>query len=59
MGEGISWNATTFLDLGFLVLAAMLLWRFLRTGGPEMLRTMQQSGGHGRVQDRARVDGCH
>jgi uncharacterized membrane protein YraQ (UPF0718 family) len=38
--EGIHWNYTTFLNIAFLVLAAVLLWRFFRTGGPEMLRMM-------------------
>ena len=36
----ISWNYTTWLDIAFLALAALLIWRFLRTGGPEMLRMM-------------------
>jgi uncharacterized membrane protein YraQ (UPF0718 family)/YHS domain-containing protein len=35
-----SWNYTSFLNIAFLVLAAGLGWRFLRTGGPEMLRAM-------------------
>src|SRR5579859_7592311 len=35
------WNYTTFLNLGFLGLAAVLGWRFLRTGGLEMLRMME------------------
>ena len=35
-----SWNYTSFLDFGALALAAVLGWRFLRTGGPEMLRAM-------------------
>ena len=34
----ITWNYTTGLNIAFLVLAAALLWRFMRTGGPEMLR---------------------
>ncbi len=38
---GVSWNYTTWLNLGFLVLAAVLLWRFFRTGGPAMLRAME------------------
>ena len=33
-------NYTTFLNGVFLVLAAVLVWRFLTTGGPEMLRMM-------------------
>jgi uncharacterized protein len=37
------WNYTTFLDIAFLALAAVLGWRFLRTGGPEMLRMMAVS----------------
>jgi hypothetical protein len=40
VGQGFAWNYTTWLNLGFLVLAGFLLWRFLRTGGPEMLRHM-------------------
>jgi hypothetical protein len=46
MAEGFSWNYTTFLDLGFLVLAAVLFWRFLTTGGPEMLEAMERPSGH-------------
>lgn len=33
-------NYTTFLDLAALVVAGVLGWRFLRTGGREMLRMM-------------------
>jgi uncharacterized membrane protein YraQ (UPF0718 family) len=40
---GISWNYTTFLDLAFLVVAAVLLWRFFRTGGRPMLAMMNGS----------------
>jgi uncharacterized membrane protein YraQ (UPF0718 family) len=40
MDEGISWNYTTWLNIAFLVLAAVLLVRFFRTGGREMLRMM-------------------
>ncbi len=38
--EGISWNYTTWLNIAFLILAAVLLVRFWRTGGPSMLRMM-------------------
>src|ERR1700687_4714009 len=33
-----SWNYTTFLDIAFLVLMAVMAWRFVTTGGIEMLR---------------------
>ncbi len=36
----VTWNYTTVLNLLFLTLAAVLVVRFLRTGGPEMLRMM-------------------
>jgi uncharacterized membrane protein YraQ (UPF0718 family) len=36
----VTWNYTTFLNIAFLVLTAVLVVRFLRTGGPAMLRTM-------------------
>src|SRR4030088_885591 len=35
-----SWNYNTFLNVAFLALAALLGWRFLRTGGIDMLRAM-------------------
>jgi uncharacterized protein len=38
----ITWNYTTWLNITFLFLAALLVWRFLKTGGPEMLRMMNQ-----------------
>ncbi|MFJ2395861.1 permease [Streptomyces sp. NPDC087843] len=38
--EGVTWDYTTWLNIVFLALAAALVWRFLRTGGPMMLRTM-------------------
>ncbi|MFF7406719.1 permease [Streptomyces murinus] len=38
--EGIRWNYTTWLNIAFLLLAASLVIRFLRTGGAAMLRAM-------------------
>lgn len=38
--QGVSWDYTTFLNIAFLLLAAALVWRFLRTGGAPMLRMM-------------------
>jgi YHS domain-containing protein len=33
-----TWNYTTFLDIAFLVLMAVMAWRFFTTGSLEMLR---------------------
>jgi uncharacterized membrane protein YraQ (UPF0718 family) len=38
--SGISWNYTTWLNIVFLLAAAVLLVRFARTGGIAMLRMM-------------------
>jgi hypothetical protein len=38
--QGPSWNYTSALNIIFLVVAALLLHRFFRTGGPEMLAMM-------------------
>jgi uncharacterized protein len=38
--HGISLNYTTVLNIAFLVIASLLLWRFFRTGGVSMLRGM-------------------
>jgi YHS domain-containing protein len=35
-----TWNYTTFLNLAFLALMAGMAWRFLTTGGVDMLRAM-------------------
>jgi uncharacterized membrane protein YraQ (UPF0718 family) len=40
MEEHIAWNYTTWLNLVFLVIAAVLLVRFVRTGGIPMLKMM-------------------
>jgi hypothetical protein len=36
----ISWNYTTYLNIAFLLLAVVLVVRFLRTGGPAMMKMM-------------------
>jgi uncharacterized membrane protein YraQ (UPF0718 family) len=38
--QGISWDYTTWLNIAFGILAAVLLARFIRTGGLPMLRKM-------------------
>ncbi|MET7972417.1 permease [Streptomyces mirabilis] len=58
--EGVSWNYTTWLNIAFLLLAAALVWRFLRTGGPAMLRMMggtPEPESHG--QGSAGTEGHH
>lgn len=50
MEEAVRWNHTTWLNLVFLVVAGLLVWRFLKTGGPAMLRMMgnvhEEHAGH-------------
>jgi hypothetical protein len=41
----VTWNVTTFLNILLLALSAVLVARFLRTGGPRMLRMMNAPGG--------------
>jgi uncharacterized membrane protein YraQ (UPF0718 family) len=42
----ISWDATTFCNIAALAVIALLLLRFLRTGGIEMLRMMEMPAEH-------------
>ncbi|HZR04087.1 MAG TPA: permease [Burkholderiales bacterium] len=42
----LSWNYTTWLNIAFLVLAAILVLRFVRTGGPKMLHMMNEVPKH-------------
>jgi hypothetical protein len=45
--ESIHWNYTSILNIVFLAFAMLLVIRFLRTGGPAMLRMMSGSGKDG------------
>jgi uncharacterized membrane protein YraQ (UPF0718 family) len=49
----ITWNYTTWLNLAFLILAGFLVWRFLKTGGPAMLRMMNSPADHGGTHHHA------
>ena len=40
---GITFNYTSLLNIVFLLVSTALVWRFLRTGGPKMLRMMSKS----------------
>jgi uncharacterized protein len=50
--QGVSWDYTTWLNIVFMALAVILIVRFVRTGGPAMLRMMggapesADAGGH-------------
>jgi uncharacterized membrane protein YraQ (UPF0718 family) len=50
---GVSWNYTTVLNIVALAVSAVLVWRFLRTGGPDMLRMMGSEGESARKGDHA------
>ena len=43
MQESIRWNYTSVLNILFLLISAILLLRFLKTGGPEMLKMMDEA----------------
>ena len=50
MDMDFRWDHTAVLNLVFLAVAAVLLWRFFRSGGAGMLRHMNEpmeDGGHG------------
>ena len=46
LNSAIAWDATTYLDIAMLAVIALLLVRFLRTGGIGMLRTMEMPSEH-------------
>jgi len=45
----ITWDYTTWLNIAFLILAGLLVWRFLKTGGPAMLRMMNRPAAMGHI----------
>ena len=55
--SGISWNYTTWLNIAFLILAAVLVWRFFSTGGRQMLTMM--GGAPGAMSEHHGHDGHH
>jgi uncharacterized protein len=54
-----TWNYTTWLNIAFLVLAAALVVRFLRTGGREMLGMMGGGPDDMADHDHAHADHAH
>jgi len=58
--QGPSLNYTSALNVVFLALAAVLVVRFLRTGGPAMLRMMSAPAGDMDAHDHGEMDhGAH
>lgn len=53
---GISWNYTTWLNIIFLGIAAVLVTRFITSGGMPMLRMM---GGSPEAEDHQHGHQCH
>jgi uncharacterized protein len=51
IATGPAWDYTSVLNIVFALLAAVLVIRFLRTGGPAMLRMMGAPEGHGMRDD--------
>ena len=48
MQASVSWNYTTYLNVAFVSLAAVLLWRYFRRGGGwSMLKMMNEPMEHG------------
>ncbi len=43
LAESIRWNYTSILNILFLLVTAVLLVRFLKTGGPAMLKRMDEA----------------
>jgi uncharacterized membrane protein YraQ (UPF0718 family) len=56
--ESITWNYTTVLNLVFLTIAAVLVVRFLRTGGRAMLRSMSAPAEGSATADAPMVYAC-
>jgi uncharacterized protein len=57
--SGPSWNYTSVLNIIFLAVAAALLVRFFRTGGPEMLHMMNAPESELARHDRSDMRGHH
>jgi uncharacterized membrane protein YraQ (UPF0718 family) len=51
---GVTWNYITVLNILALAVSAVLVWRFLRTGGPDMLRMMGSDGKSRQHDDHTR-----
>ncbi|MBE3567034.1 MAG: permease [Thermogemmatispora sp.] len=59
ISEGLQWNYTTVLNLLALLLAAALVIRFLRTGGPAMLAMMNRPASEPAEASHVHEHGSH
>ncbi|MCV7145195.1 permease [Mycobacterium riyadhense] len=59
MTAGVSWNYTTWLNIAFLALAAVLVVRFVTSGGIPMLRMMGGSPPDGQHDHDGHSHHCH
>ena len=46
----VTWNYTTFLNIVFLALAAVLVWRYFRSGGGLAMLKMMNEPAHARAR---------
>lgn len=59
ISEGIQWNYTTVLNIIFLVVAAVLVIRFIRTGGLPMLKMMNMPEHEGAHHEMSHQEMAH
>ncbi|WP_069806244.1 permease [Thermogemmatispora onikobensis] len=59
ISQGLQWNYTTVLNLLALLLAAALVIRFLRTGGPAMLAMMNRPASEPAEASQVHEHGSH
>ena len=52
----ITWDYTTWLNIAFLILAGLLVWRFLKTGGHAMLRMMNMPAAMGHTHQEPSIE---
>jgi uncharacterized membrane protein YraQ (UPF0718 family) len=59
MQQGIRWNYTTWLNIAFLLLCVPIFVRFMKTGGPAMLRMMDDNTPGGKMEAMEGGHCCH
>jgi uncharacterized membrane protein YraQ (UPF0718 family) len=60
MEARVAWNYTTYLNILFLLVAAVLVWRYFRRGGGlAMLRLMNRPGEHEHAHSHSHREHAH